>query len=146
MARNSKLLLTGFWHGLLLIAWLWAFAGGGGLWGQEAPADRHGVQIQPGALTTVQCTDATGLTWSPRDGVCYALGSAPPAPATKQWIVADLPGVSIYGSWVNGTRVDVIDTTGVCLFIVRMIGANAAASPTVTAVPKTQLRPGVGCQ
>lgn len=54
-----------------------------------------------------------------------------PATQTKWW---DIP----IGGWAD---VRVVETTGVCLYVYAING-----KPSIAAVPKTQLRPGVGCQ
>jgi hypothetical protein len=45
---------------------------------------------------------------------------------------------------VNGASVAVIDTEGVCLYIVRTFSSDGGAG--IAAVPKTQLPKGTGCQ
>lgn len=56
---------------------------------------------------------------------------------TRHWEAA---GFS-YNDWTSA-RVDVVDMEGVCLYVVARSGDPIA----VTAVPKTQLPKGTGCQ
>lgn len=59
-------------------------------------------------------------------------------PQTRAWQVAHLERQE----WSeNGTRIDVVDTAGVCLYIARWV-----KGVEITAVPKTQLPKGAGCQ
>jgi hypothetical protein len=51
------------------------------------------------------------------------------------------------GYWAARTRVDVFDTEGVCVYVVRQYGnAEYKSSSGITAVPKTLLPKGAGCQ
>lgn len=68
-----------------------------------------------------------------------------PVRETRQWHVAMLPFAGTgAGAGYTAVRVDVIDTEGVCLYVGRTYAATKA--PTITAVPKTQLPKGAGCQ
>jgi hypothetical protein len=59
---------------------------------------------------------------------------------TRQWHVAMLPEEGVYAPG----RVDVIDTAGVCLYVVRAWGTGAGTA--IAAVSKAQLPAGTGCQ
>lgn len=60
-----------------------------------------------------------------------AVAEAPPGTQqTRQW--------DITGGGLASMTVTVIDTTGVCVYLYRGYG--------IAAMPKTQLRPGQGCQ
>lgn len=65
---------------------------------------------------------------------------------TKSWHVATLPEAKSYGSGYPPARVDVIDTEGVCLYVVRNWATGEGNSPAMVAVPKTMLPPSTGCQ
>lgn len=58
---------------------------------------------------------------------------------TRKWRVAVVDS----GDGYSKAKVDVIDTEGVCLYIAHEFTNDRIA---ITAVPKTSLRPGVGCQ
>lgn len=72
-----------------------------------------------------------------------------PERETRQWHVSMIP----FAGGENGggpggyraVRVDVIDTEGVCLYVARTFVGDGKA-PAITAVPKTQLPKGAGCQ
>lgn len=61
-------------------------------------------------------------------------------PQTRTWQAVQLPPAP----WVDGTRIDVVDMAGVCLYVTRVYGSAAALQTVV--VPKTQLPKGTGCQ
>lgn len=65
-----------------------------------------------------------------------------PVRETRQWHVAMIPGVN--DNEYVAVRIDVVDTEGVCLYVGRTYGTVKA--PTITAVPKSQLPTGTGCQ
>ena len=46
----------------------------------------------------------------------------------------------------RAVRIDVVDTDGVCLYVARQFRSGAGDSPSIVAVPKTQLASGKGCQ
>jgi hypothetical protein len=64
-------------------------------------------------------------------------GQEKPVRETRMWKIADN---------VNGARVAVIDTEGVCLYVVTGEVYAQGTVPAVAAVPKTQLPKGTGCQ
>lgn len=61
---------------------------------------------------------------------------------TRAWQVWTIPEVGAY----DEVRVDVVDTEGVCLYIERTYPGAHSKPSAITAVPKTQLPQGVGCQ
>jgi hypothetical protein len=63
-------------------------------------------------------------------------------PKTRSWQVAELGHGD--NDWYPWTRIDVIDTAGVCLYVSRTNASDGGS--TIVAVPKTQLLKGVGCQ
>jgi hypothetical protein len=63
-----------------------------------------------------------------------------PAHVTTHWTVHELRG------GYQESQVDVIDTAGVCLYVVRSKAFTRPTSPAIAAVPKSQLPPGTGCQ
>ncbi len=56
---------------------------------------------------------------------------------TRQWRAA-----TIDYTWGGQAQVDIVDTEGVCLYVIARAGQGGA----IAAVPKTQLPPGTGCQ
>ena len=89
----------------------------------------------------------------PRTGVALLLGCAmlgvaaarqeKPARETRTWRAFELPS----GRAGFRADVDVIDTEGVCLYVLRGESGRMGVTPVaLAAVPKTQLPPGTGCQ
>lgn len=64
-----------------------------------------------------------------------------PARPTRQWLASEI-------TYRDGSfsRVDVIDTEGVCLYVAVRGSFVVPNNIAITAVPKTQLPAGVGCQ
>lgn len=62
----------------------------------------------------------------------------PPPHPQRQWTITELPG----DMWVSSARIDVVDTAGVCLYVIR----SGSHQPSIMAVPKSQLPKGAGCQ
>lgn len=66
-----------------------------------------------------------------------------PARATRSWRAYELPR----GKAGAGADVDVVDTEGVCLYVVRGEQGEYGVTPVaIAAVSKTQLPAGAGCQ
>lgn len=67
-----------------------------------------------------------------------------PERETRTWQALTLPEANYHAD----ARVDVIDTQGVCLYVVRTAtwGSSSVPAAMFAAVPKTQLPAGAGCQ
>ena len=71
-----------------------------------------------------------------------------PHPSTpKAWTIHELPRAYTNGGNISLAKIDVIDTQGVCLYVARSwADGNQDSTVAITAVPKTQLPTGSGCQ
>lgn len=59
---------------------------------------------------------------------------------TQQWLMMNLPPVGF-----GPDRLDVVDTSGACIYVMRG-GQSSGPTVAVSAIPKTQLPQGAGCQ
>jgi hypothetical protein len=91
-----------------------------------------------------------------------AVEKDPTYPKTHQWTLAELTNLAVTerqgDNGVRKTRIMVVDTAGVCLYVAQSAHSDSLSNHfdyaalseglavAMVAVPKTQLKPGVGCQ
>lgn len=79
----------------------------------------------------------------------YAARQEKPESETRSWQAYELPHDVPNGRRFDATRVDVIDTKGVCLYVARSYTGKinyTNSNVAIAAVAKSQLRAGEGCQ